>query len=118
MVTDGNYPEGADNCSSAPWKEKTNFSLKFNLVYSATVSKEVSIEDCRYTLDDDDNPILDNPLLSYSENNITIEELLQYSKQLAKYLLNKKDFQCLSKNILEEIASSDYLVDEEETLQI
>lgn len=117
MITDGNYPEGADNCSDAPWKE-VDHSLKFNLLYSAALSREVNVSSIMYTLDDTESPILDNPYQNYKENFITIEEFLDYSKQLAKYLLNKKDFQCLSKNILNEMVSTHFTVDEEETIQI
>lgn len=118
MISDGNYPEGADNCSDAPWKEITNPDRKFHLLYSVTISNEVDVIDCLYNLDEDDNAELCNPYQTYKSKCETPYNIIEYAKEMATYLLNKKDFQCLSKNTLKSILNFSYTIDDEEITEI
>lgn len=92
------YPEGTD-VPAAPWNEPEQPYKKFELCYTCELSNNVTVD----TKDYDEDLNLNNPYGDYCEQHYRPIQLIWKLQHIAGYLLDKKDFNCVSEKCLQKI---------------
>lgn len=119
MYNNWDYPAGVDT-PDAPWNQVDPPEKDFNIAVSCSLSKDTTI-----TTDDydgiDENSIVPNEIWNtYTEQEYTVDEIIDFARHCAEYMLNKKDFGLKSKYGLKQVIDScnGWVVDEENAEQI
>lgn len=117
----GNYPPGAANNPLAPWNEVDPPEKAFDVVVSCSLSKDIEV-----TSDNYDKTgfygagLLNEPWVEYTDNEYTVEQIIDFAKQCAELMLTKQDYSIKSKRGLRIMLDSckGWTVDEENAEQV
>lgn len=117
----GNYPPGAANNPLAPWNEKDPPEKLFGITVSCSLSKDIEVTSDNY----DETGFngagsLNEPWAEYTDNEYTVEQIIDFAKQCAELMLTKQDYSIKSKRGLRIMLDSckGWTVDEENAEQV
>ena len=85
----GNYPEGAQYDSKAPYNQRENKPLKVDVCASNTLHKSTSLEVKDYNIENEDNCFKDCDLnRAWEDQDFTVKETLIAAKKFAQSVAN------------------------------
>lgn len=117
----GYYPPGAEFDPNAPWNIPDPAEKEFNIAVSCSLSKDTRVISDEYSCYGYDDPLtLDEPYTAYAAAEYTVEQIIEFSRRCAEYMLTKHNYDLLSKDSLKEMLDScqGWTVDEENAEQI
>ena len=116
----GNFPPGAANDPYAPYNQVDPPEKMFDVAVSCSLSKDAEIMSDDYDeYGDNGAGELNNPIEAYTDNEYTVEEILDFARQCAELMLTKHDYSIKSKYGLKRMLDSckGWSVDEENVEQ-
>ena len=120
MYNNWDYPMGADT-PDAPWNEKDPPKKTFDITISYSLSKDIEVTSDNY----DETSFngagsLNEPWTEYTDNEYTIEQIIDFAEQCAELMLTKQDYSIKSKQNLGRMIDSckGWTVDEENVEQV
>lgn len=115
MYNNYDYPEGADT-PEAPWNIEDLPEKNFAITVSCSLSKDTEVVSNNY----DETGFygagsLNEPWNAYTDNEDTVEKIIEFAKKCAEFMLNKKNYSIKSKYELSRMirSCSGWNVDEE-----
>lgn len=124
LKSNSNYPlMSQSEWDNAPFNQSDTEEEDFNLVVSYTLSKEVPVISTEYSEDEHGTHILENPREDYENTQIKLQDIIDFAKSSAKYLLSFESGNLLSskdKSSLKAIVKSceGWVIDEYEVEQL
>lgn len=118
MYNNWDYPMGADT-PDAPWNEVDPPEKIFNIAVSCSLSKDTEVTSDNYE-EDESSYTLNEPWNTYVDSEFTVDQIIDFAKKCAEYMLNKHDYSIESKFALRRIIDSckGWGVDEENAEQV
>ena len=120
MYNNWDYPMGADT-PYAPWNEVDPPEKTFDITISYSLSKDIEVTSDNY----DETGFngagsLNEPWVEYTNNEYTVEQIIDFAKQCAELMLTKQDYSIKSKRGLKIMLDSckGWTVDEENAEQV
>lgn len=98
-----NYPPMSQSeWDSAPWNQEDPEEKEFNLAVSCSLSKDTSVVSCNYDGDDS----LEDPVDEYKMDYYTIEDIIEFAEEAAKYMIAHEDYTMAHKFQLKRLIES------------
>lgn len=118
MYNNYDYPVGADT-PDAPWNEVDPPEQLFNLAISCSLSKDAEVTSDNYEEGEFSNTI-NEPWNAYIDQEYTVNQIIDFAKKCAEYMLNKHDYSIDNKFTLKKMIDSckGWTVDEENAEQV
>lgn len=116
-----NYPPMSDSeWAAAPFNQSDPPEKEFNVAVSVSLSKDTTIMSDDYDEVTEDYVKINEPWTQYASREDTVEEIIDFAKHCAEYMLEKKDFSIKSKYGLKQMIDSckGWTIDEENVEQV
>ena len=120
MYNNWDYPMGADT-PYAPWNEVDPPEKTFDITISYSLSKDIEVTSDNYDETGFNGAgLLNEPWAEYTDNEYTVEQIIDFAKQCAELMLTKQDYSIKSKRGLKIMLDSckGWTVDEENAEQV
>ena len=120
MYNNWDYPAGADT-PDAPWNEVDPPEKAFDVAVSCSLSKDIEVTSDNYDETGFNGASsLNEPWAEYTDNEYTVEQIIDFAKQCAQYMLSNKDYKVKSKYGLRKMIDSctGWNIDEENAEQV
>lgn len=116
----GWYPPGAEFDPSAPYNREDPPESDFDIAVSCSLSKDTIVTTDDYDVIDEDYFVPNEVWNDYVEQEYTPDQIIDFAKHCAEYMLEKKDFSIKSKYGLKKMIDSckGWTVDEENAEQV
>ena len=97
MYNNWDYPMGADT-PDAPWNEVDPPEKTFDIAVSCSLSKDTEVTSDNYNETGFYGAgSLNEPWVEYTDNEYTVEQIIDFAKQCAELMLAKHDYSIKSK---------------------
>lgn len=120
MYNNYDYPAGADT-PDAPWNEVDPPEKTFDITISYSLSKDIEVTSDNYDETGfNGESSLNEPWNAYTDNEYTVDQIIDFAKKCAEYMLNKHDYSIDNKFTLKKMIDSckGWTVDEENAEQV
>lgn len=126
LSSNSNYPPMSQSeWDNAPWNQEDLPEREFDVAVSYSISKDAKVTTNDYDGGEYDEEgyfspnSLNNPVDAYNTTHKTIEEILEFARHCAEYMLERHDYKVASKFDLRDFVSDcqGWTVDEENVEQ-
>lgn len=115
-----NYPPMSDwEWKNSPWMQVDPPEETFDIAVSCSLSKDTEVISTDYE-DDEFSDRLNEPWNAYTDSEDTVDQIIDFARKCAEYMLNKHDYSIESKYGLRRMIDSckGWVVDENNVEQI